>query len=100
MKGIELETLVDRAMQADASLISQWLSGMSYTRRREIIGSLGANIPHSSMPLESILEQFAVRILAACAEDIDLTAIELSNLLREPRKDALAGLITVVGGDG
>jgi hypothetical protein len=49
-----------------------------------------------SLPIEGALEQLAAVILAACAADLGLSTFELSGLLHEPRKDALAGLITVI----
>jgi len=57
-------------------------------------------VPTANLPIEGVLEILAARILSACAEDLGLTTVELSGLLHEPRKDALAGLITVVRGDG
>ncbi len=84
-------------MQKQRSIITEWLLGKSKKQRNEI---LGAVVTHSgamsSMPIECVLEQFAARILTACAEDMGLSTMELAGLLREPRKDALAGLITVV----
>ena len=57
-------------------------------------------VPTANLPIEGVLEILAARILSVCAEDLGLTTVELSGLLHEPRKDALAGLITVVRGDG
>ncbi|MBC8203687.1 MAG: hypothetical protein H8E91_07650 [Planctomycetes bacterium] len=92
--------LVVRAMQEQRSIITEWLLGKSKKRRYEILDVVGAHSGEmSSMPIEGVLEQFAARILTACAEDMGLSTMELAGLLREPRKDALAGLITVVQDD-
>ena len=47
-------------------------------------------------PLEAMLATAAAAVMAACAEDLGLSSVELASLLREPRQDALAGLLTVV----
>ena len=84
-------------MQESRSIISEWLSGKSKQQRTSILNAMGAELSASSeLPIEGILEQFAARILSACAEDMGLSTFELFGLLHEPRKDALAGLITVV----
>ena len=38
----------------------------------------------------------AAGLLAACAEDMGLSTVELAGLLRNPRKDAIASLVTVL----
>jgi hypothetical protein len=48
------------------------------------------------MPIEGVLEQLAAGLMVACADDLGLSILELSGLLQTPRKDALAGLITVL----
>ena len=49
-------------------------------------------------PIEAMLATAAAAVMAACAEDLGLNSVELASLLREPRQDALAGLLTVVSG--
>ena len=84
-------------MQESRSIISEWLSGKSKQQRTSILNAMGAELSTGSeLPIEGVLEQFAARILSACAEDMGLSTLELFGLLHEPRKDALAGLITVV----
>ena len=84
-------------MQESRSIISEWLSGKSKQQRTSILNAMGAELSAGSeLPIERVLEQFAARILSACAEDMGLSTLELFGLLHEPRKDALAGLITVV----
>lgn len=49
--------------------------------------------------MDRCIEQLAASLMAACAEDLGLTPMELTSLLRTPRKDALAGLVTVLRND-
>ena len=93
--------LVYGLMEKQRTIISQWLAGKSAKQRNEILNAMGSQLGQTaSLPIEGVLEQLAARILNACAEDLGLSPMELSGLLQEPRKDALAGLITVVRGDG
>ena len=87
-------------MQKQHSIITEWLLGKSKKQRNEIFDVAGRySGAATSLPIEGVLEQFAARILTACAEDMGLSTMELAGLLQEPRKDALAGLITVVQDD-
>ena len=96
-KGKRGLALVVQAMQEKGTIISSWLAGKSKKERDSIVRNAGS-VPSldRGIPIEGILEQFAVRVLAACAEDLGLSTVELSGLLKEPRKDALSGLITVI----
>ncbi len=87
-------------MEKQRTIIAEWLSGKSKKQRSNILGSMAEqfSIPES-LPIDGVMEQLAATILAACAKDLGLSTMELSGLLREPRKDALAGLITVVRGE-
>lgn len=84
-------------MEKKRTIIAKWLSGKTKSQQREVLDALGSQFGH--LPIEGVLEQLAAKILTACAEDLGLSAMELSGLLREPRKDALSGLITVIRGD-
>jgi hypothetical protein len=88
-------------MERTPSIISEWLGKKSKKERIHILDAMVSTfVPTANLPIEGVLEILAARILSACAEDLGLTTVELSGLLHEPRKDALAGLITVVRGDG
>ncbi|MBT5137377.1 MAG: hypothetical protein HN568_01655 [Phycisphaerae bacterium] len=92
--------LSGKQMNESSSIISEWLLGKSKQQRAEVLhansGQAGSSL---NMPIEGVLEQFAARILLACADDLGLSTMELSGLLQEPRKDALACLITVIRDD-
>ena len=84
-------------MQKQRSIISEWLIGKNKQQRSEILDIIGLQSKNErNLPIERTLEQFAAKILSACAADLGLSTLELSGLLNEPRKDALAGLITGV----
>lgn len=87
-------------MEQTHSIISEWLGMKSKQERIDILEAMGSAFgPSALLPIEGVLEQVAARILSACAEDLGLSTVELSGLIHEPRKDALAGLITVIRGD-
>ena len=87
-------------MEKTPSIISEWLGKKSKQERIDILTAMGSEFgPTATLPIEGVLEQLAARILTACAEELGLSTVELSGLLHAPRKDALAGLITVVRGD-
>lgn len=88
-------------MQEQRSIITEWLSGKSDKQRSNIIGSMAEQFTTpKSLPMEGVLEQLAVCILAACAEDLGLSTMELTGLLTNSRQEALDGLVTVIHGDG
>ena len=90
--------VVCERMDKQRTIIAYWLSGKTKTQQQEVLDAMGSQF--GQLPIEGVMEQLAAKILAACAEDLGLSTMELSGLLREPRKDALAGLITVIRGDG
>ena len=88
-------------MKEQRSIITEWLSGKSNTQRSNIIGSMGDHFANpESLPMEGVLEQLAVCILASCAKDLGLSTMELTGLLIDSRQEALNGLVTVIHGDG
>ena len=89
--------IVGRVMEKDHTVMQQWLAGKTPQARSHLLTTMGKRIQHDpSMPIEGVLEQLAAGLMGACAEDLGLTILELSGLLRTPRKDALAGLVTVL----
>ncbi len=88
-------------MKEQRSIITEWLSGKSDKQRSNIIGSMGEQFSNpESLPMEGVLEQLAVCILAACADDLGLSTMELTGLLKDSRQEALDGLVTVIHGGG
>ncbi len=53
----------------------------------------------SNVPIEPVLQQLAAGLMAECAHDLGLSPLELLSLLKTPRQDALAGLVTVLKSD-
>lgn len=79
------------------TIISTWLSGKSKPARELLMSELGQKMNATEdVPVEGIIEQLAAGLLSACAHDLDLSPLELVGLLITPRKDALAGLVTVL----
>ena len=48
------------------------------------------------MQIAGVLEPLPAGLMLACAEVLRLSILELARLVQTPRKDALAGLITVL----
>jgi hypothetical protein len=89
-----------RTVTTTGTIISTWLQGKSNAARSQLLLKLGQNMSQlAHVPVDGIIEQFAAGLMAACADDLGLTPMELTCLLRTPRKDALAGLVTVLRND-
>ena len=85
------------SMGKNHTVMQRWLAGKSKRSRSQLLETMGMKIQYApSTPIEGVLEQLAAGLMGACAEDLGLSILELSGLLRTPRKDALAGLITVL----
>lgn len=89
--------IVEKNMEKNHTVMQAWLARKSKQSRSQLLASMGRQMQYEpSMPIEGVLEQLAAGLMGACAEDLGLSVLELSGLLRTPRKDALAGLITVL----
>ena len=87
-------------MEKQRSIIAAWLQNKSKVARCQLLSDLGQTVHHvEHIPVEGIIEQLAAGLMAVCADDLGLTPMELTGLLRTPRKDALAGLVTVLHSD-
>jgi hypothetical protein len=87
-------------MDKRRTVITSWLEGKSAHARLQLLTALGKKIRQGEhIPVDGIVEQLAAGLMAACAEDLELSPMELTGLLRSPRKDALAGLVTVLRND-
>ncbi len=87
-------------MHTSKSVIRSWLQDKSNAARSQLLTELGQNMSQvEHVPVDGIIEQLAAGLMAACANDLELTPMELVGLLRAPRTDALAGLVTVLCND-
>ena len=92
--------LVVDAMEQQQTIIAQWLQNKCKVTRGQLLSKLGKQIQEvDNLPVEGIIEQLAAGLMAACADDLGLSPMELTGLLRSPRRDALAGLVTVIRND-
>ena len=98
-KKAHVSVIVLHVMQQKRTIISQWLLSMNKSAREQLLSDLGKSIYSIDVPVEGIIEQLAAGLLSACANDMGLSPIELSNLLDKPRKMALARLVTVLHND-
>ena len=89
------------AMEKQRTIIGQWLQNKCQSEKEALLSELGQQMHQSKdMPVKGIIEQLAAGLMIACADELGLSPMELTGLLRTPRKDALAGLVTVLHTDG
>ncbi len=87
-------------MDKQRTVIEIWIQGLSQSARGNLLAKLGQKMhDRENLPIEAVLEQLAAGLLATCADELGLAPMELTALLRTPRKDALAGLVTVLRND-
>jgi hypothetical protein len=88
-------------MEKQRTIIGQWLQNKCQSEKEALLSELGQQMHQSKdMPVKGIIEQLAAGLMIACADELGLSPMELTGLLRTPRKDALAGLVTVLHTDG
>ena len=90
--------LLKGAMKSSRNILKDWLQTKPSQCRSAILKRVSTTLllPPTDIAVEAIVEQLGAGLVAECAKDLGLTPIELTSLMREPRKDALSGLITMV----
>ena len=84
-------------MKPENNILETWLLEKEASERQLILQKASdAMAKSSAMPLQGLMEQIAAGIVSQCAEELGLTAMELQQLLKTPRRDALKSLVTVV----
>ncbi|MAI67706.1 MAG: hypothetical protein CMJ26_07515 [Phycisphaerae bacterium] len=100
MKETVVSSLVVRTMEKQRTIIGEWLQNKCQLEKETLLSELGQKMHKSNdMPVEGMIEQLAAGLMVACADELGLSPMELTGLLRSPRKDALAGLVTVLHTD-
>ncbi|MDP7004767.1 MAG: hypothetical protein QF718_00965 [Phycisphaerales bacterium] len=84
-------------MEKRETIISNWFLSKNKVAQDEILFNIGQKKGISAdLPIEAIMQQLAAGLMARCAEDMHLTTLELSGLMRTPQKDALSCLVTIL----
>tara|TARA_Y100000590_G_scaffold235972_1_gene265714 strand:+ start:114 stop:380 length:267 start_codon:yes stop_codon:yes gene_type:complete len=84
-------------MTPEQTILETWLLGKKASERQSILQKASdAMVQSNDVPLQGLIEQIAAGLVSQCAEDLGLTPMELQQLLKTPRKDALKSLVTVV----
>ena len=84
-------------MALRSNIIGDWYSKQSSIKRTSLLKRIALSLAAQENPsVEQMTSALAVGLLAACAEDMGLSTVELAGLLRNPRKDAIASLVTVL----
>ena len=84
-------------MTLEQNILEAWLLEKSPSERKSILQKASnAMVTLSDVPLHGLMQQIAAGLVSQCAEELGLTIMELQQLLKTPRKDALKMLITVV----
>ena len=90
-------SLLRGVMKSSRNILKDWLETKPLQCRNAILKRVSTTLLlPTDIAVEGIVEQLAAGLVAECAKDLGLTPIELTSLMREPRKDALSGLITMV----
>jgi len=88
------------AMEKQRTIITEWLISKSPKAIERLLSELGQSMHMTeSISVDGIIEQLAAGLMATCASELGLSPMELNGLLRTPRRDALAGLVTVLHND-
>ena len=84
-------------MALRSNIIGDWFSKQSSLKRTSILKRIALSLAaQENQSVEQMTSMLAVGLLAACAEDMGLSTVELAGLLRNPRKDAIRSLVTVL----
>ncbi len=84
-------------MTTEQNILESWLLEKGASERQSILQKASnAMVKSSDVPLQGLMEQIAAGLVSQCAEELGLTIMELQQLLKTPRKDALKSLVTVV----
>lgn len=98
-KGKQVETLITKSMQSSANIICAWFSRQPAIKKSVILQRISNSMAAcGDHPLEQLTSTVAAGLMAECADDLGLTTLELAGLLRNPRKDAMSGIVTVLRG--
>ena len=98
-KGTQVGMLVTKSMQPSENIICAWFSRQPTIKKSLILKSISNSMAAcGDHPLEKFTSTVAAGLMVACAEDLGLTTLELAGLLRNPRKDAMSGVVTVLRG--
>ena len=84
-------------MEIPTNIIRDWFLTQSAHQRDSLLHCIAASMSHlKNQPVEQMTSQIAAGVMAACAEDLGLSIVELAGLLRTPKQDAIASLVTVL----
>ena len=84
-------------MALRSNIIGDWFSKQSSLKRTSILKMIALSLAaQENQSVEQMTSTLAAGLLAACAEDMGLSTVELAGLLRNPRKDAIRSLVTVL----
>ncbi len=97
LKGFEDKISFLVAMSSGQNIFETWLQGKQVSERQSILQNASNNMVHvDALSMKGIIEQLAAGVVSQCADELGLTVMELNQLLKTPRKDALSSLITIV----
>ncbi len=84
-------------MALSTNIIGNWFSNLALSRRKQLLKEISTSMTHlQNQRVEQVTSTLAAGLMAACAEDLGLSIVELAGLLQTPKKDAIASLVTVL----
>ena len=88
------------SMEKRETIISKWLLSKNKVAQHELLSRIGQQIGISGdLPIEVTMQQLAACLMATCAEEMQLTSLELAGLLKTPQQDALSCLVTIINNE-
>lgn len=84
-------------MALSTNIIGNWFSNLALSRRKQLLKEISTSMTHlQNQRVEQVTSTLAAGLMAACAEDLGLSIVELAGLLQTPKKDAIASLVTIL----
>lgn len=84
-------------MALSTNIIGNWFSNLPLSRRKQLLKEISTSMTHlQNQRVEQVTSTLAAGLMAACAEDLGLSIVELAGLLQTPKKDAIASLVTIL----
>ena len=84
-------------MKDSLNIIGDWFSSQNAIKRARLLKGISMKMSHlKHQPVEQLTSTLAAGLMAACAEDLGLSIVELAGLLKTPKQDAIASLVTVL----
>ena len=84
-------------MKDSLNIIGDWFWSQNAIKTARVWKGISMKMSHlKNQPVEQLTNTLAAGLMAACADDLGLSIVELAGLLKTPKQDAIASLVTVL----